>query len=80
MKQHEVVFDGEKMQVGFYSGFKYDFTKLTNENVEEYCLYNTFTYIFLASIIVLPMLYTMVKVKMSKDHLTDIARRAYKRL
>lgn len=80
MKQHEIVFDGEKMQVGFYSGFKYDFTKLTNENVEEYCLYNTFTYVFLFSIIVLPMIYTIVKKKMSKDHLTDIARRAYKRL
>lgn len=80
MKQHEIVFDGEKMQVGFYSGFKYDFTKLTNENVEEYCLYNTFALIFLGLIIVLPMLYTVWKKKMSEDHLTYLARKAYKKL
>lgn len=73
LKQHEIVFNDEKGEVGFYSGFKYDFTKLTNENVEEYCLYDTLTIIFLGLVICVPMMYTIWMKKISDDRLNILA-------
>ena len=69
MKQYEMVFDAEKKVVGFYGGFKYDFTKLSNENIEEYCPYNTIVVIFLALLMIIPSIQTVIhnRVNMVKD-------------
>ena len=57
LKQYEVVFDAENKLMGFYGDNKYDFTKYTNEDYEEYCWYNTVSVILLFLVIIIPMIY-----------------------
>ena len=72
LKQSEVVFDGEKMEVGFYSKNKYDFTKFTNEHYESFCWYNTISILVLLFILVGPMIFTLYNQKVNSDKIKDL--------
>ena len=72
LKQSEVVFDAEKMEVGFYSKNKVDFTKFTNEHFESFCWYNTISILVLLFILVGPMIITLYHQKISSKHFNDL--------
>ena len=74
-----MVFDGEKMEIGFYSGVKVDFTKWTNENVEEFCLYNYLAVTFLALIMIIPTVATILTKKKDSDYLANLVLKKNKK-
>ena len=77
LKQSEVVFDGEKMEVGFYSKNKVDFTKFTNEHYESFCWYNTISILVLLFILIGPMIITLYNEKISSEHFKDLKNRNF---
>jgi hypothetical protein len=72
LKQYEIVFDGEKLEIGFYNGFRYDFTKFTNDNHESFCWYNFISIVLLMSVLLIPIFQTIWKNKMSENKLNFI--------